>query len=104
MFRVPPSIRPVVRGEHRRAASIGGAAAAVHTSIRRPTPAADKDRDYSRVAAYGRDGWTATAGVTGMYVAVIHTINDAEKWDERIEAFETAPLPEGCTNPISYIG
>ena len=38
-----------------------------------------------------------------MYVAVIHTIADAAKWAERIEAFETAQMPEGCTNPISYI-
>ena len=38
-----------------------------------------------------------------MYVAVIHTIRDADMWAERIQAFDTAPLPEGCTNPISYI-
>lgn len=38
-----------------------------------------------------------------MYVAVIHTISDAARWAERIEVFETEPLPEGCTNPISYI-
>jgi hypothetical protein len=38
-----------------------------------------------------------------MYVAVIHTIHDTARWAERMEAFETATLPEGCTNPISYI-
>ena len=38
-----------------------------------------------------------------MFVAVIHTIADADMWAERIAAFDTAPMPEGCSNPISYI-
>ena len=39
-----------------------------------------------------------------MYVGVIHRITDTATWDQKIKEFETAELPAGMTNPISYMG
>jgi len=39
-----------------------------------------------------------------MYVGVLHTITDRATWATKIDEFEVTPLPDGFTNPISYIG
>src|SRR3954464_5593552 len=39
-----------------------------------------------------------------MYIGVVHTITDKASWAEKLQEFETAPLPAGYANPISYIG
>ena len=39
-----------------------------------------------------------------MFIGVVHTITDQAVWAKKLAEFETAPLPEGYANPISYIG
>jgi len=39
-----------------------------------------------------------------MYIGVVHTITNKASWAEKLKEFETAPLPAGYANPISYIG
>jgi len=39
-----------------------------------------------------------------MYVGVIHNITDPAVWDQKIIEFESAELPAGLQNPISYMG
>jgi hypothetical protein len=39
-----------------------------------------------------------------MYIGVVHTITDEAVWAKKLGEFETAPLPAGYANPISYIG
>jgi hypothetical protein len=39
-----------------------------------------------------------------MYVGVMHTITDKAMWAQKLREFEEATLPDGYTNPISYIG
>src|SRR4051812_34625030 len=41
---------------------------------------------------------------TQMYIGVVHTITNKATWAKKLEEFETAPLPDGYANPISYIG
>jgi hypothetical protein len=39
-----------------------------------------------------------------MYVGVLHTVTDKDVWAKGLAAFENAELPEGFSNPISYMG
>jgi hypothetical protein len=39
-----------------------------------------------------------------MYIGVLHTITDKKTWGQKLKEFETATLPDGYANPISYIG
>jgi hypothetical protein len=39
-----------------------------------------------------------------MYVGVMHTITDKAMWAQKLREFEEAALPDGYTNPISYMG
>ncbi len=39
-----------------------------------------------------------------MYVGVLHTVTDKATWAKKLKEFETTTLPDGYSNPISYIG
>ena len=39
-----------------------------------------------------------------MYVGVVHTVTDKAVWAKKLREFEQAKLPDGYTNPISYMG
>lgn len=39
-----------------------------------------------------------------MYVGVVHTVTDKTAWDEKLKEFAAGTLPEGYTNPITFIG
>jgi hypothetical protein len=39
-----------------------------------------------------------------MYVGVVHTVMDKAMWAQKLREFETATLPDGFRNPITYIG
>jgi hypothetical protein len=39
-----------------------------------------------------------------MYIGVVHTVTDKALWGQKLAEFETATLPDGFENPISYIG
>jgi len=39
-----------------------------------------------------------------MYVGVVHTITDKAVWAERLGGFDPSTLPEGYSNPITYVG
>jgi hypothetical protein len=39
-----------------------------------------------------------------MLVGVVHTIKDKAAWTKGLEAFDVAALPDGFSNPVTYIG
>jgi len=39
-----------------------------------------------------------------MYVGVVHTITNQAMWASKLKEFEGATLPDGYTNPVTYIG
>jgi hypothetical protein len=39
-----------------------------------------------------------------MYVGVMHTVTDKAMWAQKLREFENATLPDGYTNPITYLG
>jgi hypothetical protein len=39
-----------------------------------------------------------------MHVGVVHTITDKAMWAQKLKEFEDATLPDGYTNPITFVG
>ncbi|MFL6237900.1 MAG: hypothetical protein ACJ735_00210 [Actinomycetes bacterium] len=39
-----------------------------------------------------------------MYVGVLHTVTDKATWTKKLKEFEEATLPDGYSNPVSYLG
>ena len=39
-----------------------------------------------------------------MYIGVVHTITDKKTWGAKLKEFEAATLPDGFSNPITFIG
>ena len=39
-----------------------------------------------------------------MYVGVMHTVTDKAMWAQKLKEFAEGTLPDGYTNPITFIG
>ena len=39
-----------------------------------------------------------------MYVGVLHTVTNQATWTKKLKEFEEATLPDGYSNPVTYLG